>query len=36
MMALVERWRSAGPDHVDFATSASDPVVGSWLEAATG
>lgn len=33
IMSLVEKWRSAGHDHIDFPTLASDPILGSWLEA---
>ncbi|MEV6770304.1 phosphopantetheine-binding protein [Nocardia sp. NPDC051030] len=32
IMSLVEKWRLAGHDHIDFPTLASDPVLGSWLE----
>lgn len=32
IMSLVEKWRSAGHEHIDFPTLASDPVLGSWLE----
>ncbi|MBF6132246.1 isochorismatase [Nocardia otitidiscaviarum] len=33
IMSLVETWRSAGFEHIDFPTLASDPVLGSWIEA---
>ncbi|AVH22721.1 phosphopantetheine-binding protein [Nocardia cyriacigeorgica] len=33
IMSLVEKWRAAGHDQIDFATLASDPVLGSWLDA---
>ncbi|RDI50179.1 phosphopantetheine-binding protein [Nocardia mexicana] len=32
IMSLVEKWRSAGHEHIDFPTLASDPVLGSWLD----
>ncbi|NNH73190.1 isochorismatase [Nocardia uniformis] len=32
IMSLVEKWRAAGHEHIDFPTLASDPVLGSWLE----
>ncbi|MBF6329410.1 phosphopantetheine-binding protein [Nocardia transvalensis] len=32
IMSLVEKWRAAGYEHVDFPTLASDPVLGSWLD----
>ncbi|WP_306359852.1 phosphopantetheine-binding protein [Nocardia sp. CC227C] len=33
IMSLVEKWRSAGYEHIDFPALASDPVLGSWIEA---
>ncbi|MFI5778993.1 phosphopantetheine-binding protein [Nocardia sp. NPDC051570] len=32
IMSLVEKWRAAGHEHIDFPTLASDPVLGSWLD----
>ncbi|MBW0274569.1 isochorismatase [Nocardia sp. MH4] len=32
IMALVEKWRSAGHAEIDFPTLAGDPVLGSWIE----
>lgn len=32
IMSLVEKWRAAGHEDVDFPTLAADPVLGSWLE----
>lgn len=32
IMSLVEKWRAAGHEDIDFPTLASDPVLGSWLE----
>ncbi|MFI9509703.1 phosphopantetheine-binding protein [Nocardia sp. NPDC052566] len=31
IMSLVEKWRAAGHDQIDFPTLAADPVLGSWL-----
>ncbi|QLY33185.1 phosphopantetheine-binding protein [Nocardia huaxiensis] len=33
IMSLVEKWRAAGYEHIDFPTLASDPVLSSWIEA---
>ncbi|WP_280439208.1 phosphopantetheine-binding protein [Nocardia cyriacigeorgica] len=33
IMSLVEKWRAAGHEQIDFATLAADPVLGSWLDA---
>ncbi|UGT45483.1 phosphopantetheine-binding protein [Nocardia yamanashiensis] len=33
IMSLVEKWRAAGHEHIDFPTLAGDPVLRSWLEA---
>ncbi|MFE3443598.1 phosphopantetheine-binding protein [Nocardia sp. NPDC059180] len=33
IMSLVEKWRAAGHEQIDFASLASDPVLGSWLDA---
>lgn len=33
IMSLVEKWRSAGHEDIDFPTLASDPTLSSWLEA---
>ncbi|WP_336085073.1 phosphopantetheine-binding protein [Nocardia sp. SSK8] len=32
IMSLVEKWRSAGHEDIDFPTLAGDPVLGSWIE----
>ncbi|GGC53283.1 isochorismatase [Hoyosella rhizosphaerae] len=32
-MALVEKWREAGFEHIDFVTLATDPTLDSWLAA---
>ncbi|RDI62804.1 phosphopantetheine-binding protein [Nocardia pseudobrasiliensis] len=32
IMSLVEKWRAAGHEHVDFPTLAGDPVLASWLD----
>ncbi|MBL1074665.1 isochorismatase [Nocardia sp. 2] len=33
IMSLVEKWRSAGYEHIDFPTLAADPVLSAWIEA---
>jgi aryl carrier-like protein len=32
LMELVERWRSAGVDRIDFITLAEDSRLGHWIE----
>ncbi|MFI6866085.1 phosphopantetheine-binding protein [Nocardia sp. NPDC050406] len=32
IMSLVEKWRAAGYEHVDFPSLAADPVLGSWID----
>ncbi|WP_330275556.1 phosphopantetheine-binding protein [Lentzea sp. NBC_00516] len=32
LMDLVERWRSAGVDRIDFITLAEDSRLGHWIE----
>ncbi|QII07681.1 isochorismatase [Rhodococcoides fascians A25f] len=36
IMGLVDRWRAAGADDVDFPTLAADPTVGHWVAVASG
>ncbi|MEE2059046.1 phosphopantetheine-binding protein [Rhodococcus artemisiae] len=36
IMGLVERWRSAGVQDLDFPTLAADPTVAHWVAVALG
>ncbi|MEU8898051.1 phosphopantetheine-binding protein [Nocardia sp. NPDC048505] len=35
LMSLVERWRAAGAEQIDFVTLAAEPVLGVWLDVVT-
>ncbi|MBT0770009.1 acyl carrier protein [Kineosporia sp. J2-2] len=36
LMELVERWRSAGVERIDFITLAEDSRLGHWIELVEG
>ncbi len=36
LMGLIDRWRAAGSQPIDFPTLAADPVVGVWVSAVLG
>lgn len=32
LMSLLEKWRAAGADHIDFVSLSSDARVGAWVD----